>query len=116
MIYDNNDNMYRIVLNVYITQHDSSQSIVLIIIVIVVIKKVKSRVKVKVKKVKSRVSLCLTVERSTVKHNDKLCTRTQPDPNKGGKFTCPNNLPSQGDIESDEEEYVSPKKQRIEDI
>ena len=55
-------------------------------------------------------------DRSTVKHDDKLCTKTQPDPNNGGKFTCPNNLPSQGDIESDEEEYVSPKKQRIEDI
>ena len=55
-------------------------------------------------------------ERSKVYHNDKLCTKTQPDPNKGGKFICPNNLPSQGDIESDEEEYVSPKKRRIEDI
>ena len=41
--------------------------------------------------------LCSTTENfecSIVYHNDDLCTKTQPDPNKGGKFTCPNNLPS----------------------
>ena len=41
--------------------------------------------------------LCPTSEMfecSIVHHNDELCTKTQPDPNNGGKFTCPNNLPS----------------------
>ena len=65
------------------------------------------------KKYRLRCPKSENFECSEVEHYDESCIKKQPDPNNDNKLTCPNRfLDDSESDESDEEEYVSHKKQQ----
>ena len=65
------------------------------------------------KKYRLRCPKSENFERSEIEHYDESCIKRQPDPNNDNKLTCPNKfLDDSESDESDEEEYISHKKQQ----